>query len=69
MTGTSSERKLTPADIDAIVDQLEARALARFQSNVGRGVLSLFSTWLIRILVVVAVYGAGSSGILHKLGF
>jgi len=68
MTVPHSERKLTPADIDSIVDQLEARALARLQANIGRGVLSIVSTWMIRAIIVVAAYGAGSGGLLRKLG-
>jgi hypothetical protein len=67
MTGTTIERKLTQADIEAIVDLLEARALARFQAQVTRGVLSLVGTWLVRALVVLAVYGAGSSGLIKKI--
>jgi hypothetical protein len=63
----NAERKLTPADIDAIVEQLEARVIARFQTNIGRGMISLVSTWAIRAVVVIAVYGAGSSGLLKKL--
>lgn len=68
MTVTTVDRKLTQADIEAIVDLLEARALARFRAQVTRGVLSLVGTWLVRALVVLAVYGAGSSGILKKIG-
>lgn len=63
-----TERKFTAADVDAIVTELERRALERFQKNVGRGVLSLLTKWVIRAVVAVALYGAGSTGLLRKLG-
>ena len=63
-----AERKFTAADIDAIVTELERRAIERFQKNVGKGAISLFTKWAIRAVAAVAIYGAGSSGILKKLG-
>jgi hypothetical protein len=61
------ERKLSDADVAVIVDALEKRALERLQVNVGRGVLSLVTTWALRAIVVLAAYGAGS-GMFKKLG-
>ncbi|PFH12831.1 MULTISPECIES: hypothetical protein [Burkholderia] len=60
------ERKLSDADIDAIIDGLEQRVVQRLQTNVGKGVISILTTWAIRVIVLVAVYGAGS-GWLKKL--
>lgn len=62
------ERKFTAADIDAIVSEIEKRALERFQKNVGKGLISFLAKWVIRAVIGLAIYGAGSSGILKKLG-
>lgn len=60
-------RALTSNDVDALVDALEARALARLKANIGSGVLSLFGTWVLRFAVLGAAYGLGASGVLKSL--
>lgn len=60
-------RVLTPSDVDALVDALEARALARLRTNIGSGVLSLLGTWALRVGVLGAAYGLGASGVLKTL--
>ena len=64
------ERNLTDDDIRAIVDMLEQRAVERFQTNIGKGVLYFVWTWGIRVLCAIALYGLGSKGLLKSvLGF
>jgi hypothetical protein len=60
-------RTLTPSDVDALIDALEARALARLKINIGNGVLALLGTWSIRMLVLGAAYSLGASGVFKHI--
>ena len=64
MTTERRARALTADDVDALVDALEERALARLKANIGSGVLSLLGTWAFRVAVLGAAYGLGASGVL-----
>jgi hypothetical protein len=62
-----SARALTANDVDALVDALEDRALARLRANIGSGVLALFGTWALRVAVLGVVYGLGVAGGLKRI--
>ncbi|HDR9868466.1 TPA: hypothetical protein QDE31_01580 [Burkholderia cenocepacia] len=62
------ERKLSDADIDAIIDGLEQRVVERLQTNVGKGVISILTTWALRAVVLLAAYGAGSGWLKKFMG-
>lgn len=62
------ERNLSDSDVDKIVERLEQRMLERLHQNVGRGVLAMLWTWSIRIIIILAAYGAGASDFFKKWG-
>jgi aryl-alcohol dehydrogenase-like predicted oxidoreductase len=60
-------RALTPEDVSALVDAIEARAMDRIQKSLGRTVLNLALTWALRTIFFVAIYSAGAAGILRRV--
>jgi len=51
-------RNLTNDDVKALADEMEARLVSRFYSNLGRGVWELAWKAAVLCIVAVAVYGA-----------
>lgn len=58
----SKQRTLTDADIEAIVKQAEAAFIARFYSDLGKGVWGILWKALIMAAIGIAAYG-GYKGI------
>ena len=58
----NDERKLTDADIDAIVTSLEDRLKTKFYMDVGKGAWGLFKSLCVKVfwtaVMFVAAYGA-----------
>ena len=50
-------RALTDADIEAIADVLEVRLVARFYTNLGKGVWGLAKKGFIAAILFIAAYG------------
>jgi hypothetical protein len=50
-------RNLTNDDVKALADEMEARLMARFYGNLGRGVWDLAWKAIVICIVAVAVYG------------
>ena len=67
MTGRN-DRLLSDADVEAVVDQLEARMVSRFYGNVGRGVWGWFWKAAVGLAMLAAAYGAGGGSMLHGIG-
>lgn len=55
-------RMLTDEDVKAVADELEHRLVARFYSNLGRGVWSLVWKAVVVGLLALAAYGGLKSG-------
>lgn len=51
-------RTLTPADVRAIVEQLEKKMTQRFFENLGRGLWGLLLAGLAAVLLFLAAWGA-----------
>ena len=58
----NDERKLTDADIEAIVTALEERAKTKFYTDLGKGAWGLFKSLCVKVfwtaVMFVAAYGA-----------
>lgn len=54
----NEDRKLSDADIEAILNQVEQRVAARFYSDLGRGVWGMVRKALLLAMVAVAAYGS-----------
>lgn len=54
----NEDRKLSDADIEAILNQVEQRVAARFYSDLGRGVWGMVWKALLLAMVAVAAYGS-----------
>ena len=52
------DRKLTDADIDAIVDRLETKVAERFYGDLGRGVWGVVWKAIVVAIVGIAAYGS-----------
>jgi hypothetical protein len=52
------DRKLTDADIDAIVDRLETKVTERFYGDLGRGVWGVVWKAIVLAIVGIAAYGS-----------
>jgi hypothetical protein len=52
------ERKLTDADIDAIVDRFENKVAERFYGDLGRGVWGVVWKAIVAVIVGIAAYGS-----------
>lgn len=55
-----SDRNLTDADVQAIVDKLKTELVEDFYGDLGRGVWAFIKKALIGLLLVLAVYGMAS---------
>jgi hypothetical protein len=55
-----SERTLTDADIDAIVNKAEEVILSRFYRNLGKGLWSMVWRAIVVAIVAIAAYGAAT---------
>lgn len=55
-----SDRNLTDADVQAIVDKLKTELVEDFYGDLGRGVWAFIKKALIGLLLVLAVYGIAS---------
>ncbi|AZI36310.1 hypothetical protein NT2_12_01600 [Caenibius tardaugens NBRC 16725] len=56
-----TDRTLTDADVQAIVDKLKSELVADFYGDLGRGVWAFCKKALIGLILVLAVYGMASS--------
>ncbi|MRW88882.1 hypothetical protein GJ699_02670 [Duganella sp. FT80W] len=52
------DRKLTDADVEAIVQLLDKKVTERFYSDLGRGVMGLVWKAIVVAIVGVAAYGS-----------
>lgn len=52
------ERKLTDADVEALVEKFEMAMVRRLQVNVGKGVLAIAWKWVLMAIIALAGYGA-----------
>ncbi|MYM31478.1 hypothetical protein GTP58_24395 [Duganella sp. CY15W] len=52
------DRKLSDADVNAIVDQLETKVAERFYGDLGRGVWGVVWKAIIVAIVGIAAYGS-----------
>lgn len=52
------DRALTDEDVRALADEFESRLVARFYSNLGRGVWGLVWKAVVGAVVLIAAYGA-----------
>jgi hypothetical protein len=55
----TTDRTLSDADVQAIVDAMEVRLTRRFYLNLGRGVWGLVWRGVLGVLLLLAAYGAG----------
>jgi hypothetical protein len=53
-----ADRKLTDADVAAIVDALEERMTEKFYNDLGKGVWGMVWKTVVIVLVGIASYGA-----------
>jgi len=52
------DRKLSDADVNAIVDQLETKVAERFYGDLGRGVWGVVWKAIVVAIVGIAAYGS-----------
>lgn len=54
----STDRNLTDADVEAVVDALEKRLTEKFYADLGRGVWGYVRKAIVIAIIAVAAYGA-----------
>jgi len=57
---------LSNDDIDLIVDKVCKKLESKLYTNIGSGLFSLISKAVVILLIAIAAYGAGITGVLHK---